>query len=107
MKFLPRAYVKAPSGCMNKAGILIINSFDLKKRNRSCNVQGCNKLPTKETIIIELDMMIKRKRELASIYFCTEHYDYNIGKFLNKLNNVCEKGKIIDKKVFDIGYVTH
>jgi len=52
-------------------------------------------------------MMIKRKRELASIYFCTEHYDYNIGKFLNKLNNVCEKGKIIDKKVFDIGYVTH
>ena len=92
---------------MDKTGIFIINSFDLRKRHKSCNVQGCDKIPTKEAIIVESDLVLKRKRELASVYFCTEHYDYNIARVLNKLNTICEKGKIIDKKVFDIGYVTH
>jgi hypothetical protein len=92
---------------MDRTGILIINSFDIRKRDKSCNVHGCNKLPTKEAIIIESDMMLKRKRELASVYFCTLHYDHSIRSLLSRLNNVCEKGKIIDKKVFDIGYVTY
>jgi len=92
---------------MDKTEIYIINSFDLRKRNKSCNVQGCNKMPTKEAIIIESDMMLKSKRELASIYFCTEHYDYNIKRILKELNRICEKRKRIDKKVFDIGYITY
>jgi len=87
--------------------VVLINKFDLRKLNRVCNFKGCNKIPTRETLIFEIDRRTARKRELMSLYFCEKHYNINIKKTLTELNRSCEKGKIIDEKSFDIGYITY
>ena len=84
----------------------ISRSFDLKNFSRSCNFHGCNRLPTKEATIFEFDPKTKRKRDLVSLYFCAEHYNITIRKLMKDIRKI-ENGKVIDKRVFEIGYITH
>lgn len=90
---------------MNPEAILRVENYNLRKLSKTCNFGECAKLPSKETIILEVDG--KSKRELVAIYFCAEHYNKNMHQILEKLSSACEKGKFIDKKVFDIGYITY
>ena len=85
---------------------LILREFDVRKLNRACNHKGCEKIPTKEMLIYETDFRNQRRKDLVSLYFCSKHYEVS-KKFLQKLAGVCEKGRVVDKKVFDIGYVTY
>ncbi len=84
----------------------ISRNFDLRNFSRSCNIHGCNRLPTKEAVIVEFDPKTGRRRELVSLYFCGEHYNKSIKKIMRDIKKI-ENTKVIDKNVFDIGYVTH
>ena len=57
--------------------------------------------------MFEFDLRTLKKTELVSLYFCNEHYNHSLKETLKKLSEMCEKGKMIEKKVFDIGYVTY
>jgi len=87
--------------------LYLIRNFDIMKLDRACNIHGCNRLPNKEAIIIEVDINLKRQRELARLYFCNDHYDLNIRTLMKEMSRLCEMGKVIDKKVFDLLYVSH
>jgi hypothetical protein len=87
--------------------LLNIENYDLRKLSKTCNYKDCQKLPSKEVIITETDGKSMKKKDLVSIYFCTEHYNRNIRAVIEKINNSSERGKLIEKKVFDIGYVTY
>ncbi len=84
---------------------LISRNFDLKNFSRNCNFRGCNRLPIKEATIFEFDPKTKRKRDLVSLYFCAEHYNITINKLMKEIKRI-ESAKIIDKRIFNIGYVT-
>jgi len=85
---------------------LISSSFDLKNFSSNCNFRGCTRLPTKEAIIFEFDPKKGRKRDLVSLHFCEEHYKKSINRLMDEIKRI-EKDKLIDKRIFDIGYVTH
>jgi len=84
----------------------ISRNFDLKNFSRNCNYQGCRRLPTKEATIVEMDPCTKRKRDLVSLYFCAEHYNAVMEDLMEKVQNI-RSNKIIDKRIFEIGYMTH
>ena len=84
---------------------LISKNFDLKNFSRNCNFHGCNRLPTKEATIFEFDPKTQKKRDLVSLYFCTEHYNTSIQKLMKEIKKIIND-KIIEKRIFDIGYVT-
>jgi hypothetical protein len=86
---------------------LILGKFELKKLSKTCNTRNCDKAPSKKAIITELDTKTAKKKDLVVLYFCNEHYNGSFKKFFNELINACKAGKIIDKRVFEIGYVTH
>jgi hypothetical protein len=90
---------------MNPENLLRIDTFDLRKLSKTCNYRDCKKLPTKQAVILETDS--KSTREIVDLYFCAEHYNRNIRTIMEKLNALSEKGKFIEKKVFDIGYITY
>ncbi|MBL7206850.1 MAG: hypothetical protein ISS36_04590, partial [Candidatus Aenigmarchaeota archaeon] len=87
---------------------LIASKFDLRKFKKVCNEKKCLKFPSKEVVFFELDLRTLKKKELASAYLCPEHYKpEELKDIVKELNNICEKGKIIDKKAFEIGFVTY
>lgn len=81
--------------------------FDLKKLNKMCNHRECKKYPSKEILLYETDLITKEKKELVSLYFCTEHYNNISRKIATKLNEIGDKRWVINKKEFDIGFITH
>jgi hypothetical protein len=85
---------------------LISRNFDLKNFSTNCNFRGCTRLPTKEAIISEFDPKTSHKRDLVSLYFCAEHYNSTIQNVIEEVKRISD-GKIVDKRVFEIGYVTH
>jgi len=90
---------------MEQEAILALKEVNLRKISKACNFPSCRKLPSKQAMILEVSN--SGKKELVDLYFCEEHYDRNIQKILEKLTSACEKGALIEKRVFDIGYVTY
>ncbi|MFH1978672.1 MAG: hypothetical protein ABIJ92_05080 [Candidatus Aenigmatarchaeota archaeon] len=86
---------------------LLSTVLDLRKRGNTCNIPQCEKMPVKEMVLIEHDKLKQRKREIATVYFCSDHCDKKPDEIVRRANVVAGKGKIIDKKVFDIGYITY
>ena len=84
----------------------IMKSFDIRKLSRTCNTHGCDKPPAKEVNVFEFDAKTAKKRELVTLYLCSNHYN-SLDLFLNRLKELCEKGRIIQKEVFDVGCVTY
>ncbi len=90
---------------MNKAQI-IADTFDLQRRSRLCNVRGCVKLPTKKVTLLEENRITRDTKPLATVYLCGEHYSTRMAGFLTEMNREKETGKVITKKVQDIGFIT-
>lgn len=85
----------------------LANNFNLRKGGKECNCSECNRMPSKEMVLFEMDLSRSKKRELGTVYMCSNHYPETSKKTLYEMNKTCKSGKIIDKKVFDIGYVTY
>jgi hypothetical protein len=74
---------------------VITNEFDFRKMKKFCNVPECFAKPEKGFIIEEIELKKQKKRELAKIYVCKEHFD-KVKNVVRKLNeSSVKKGKII------------
>ena len=91
---------------MSKAQ-LIANTFELQRRSKLCNIHGCGKLPSKKVIIFEENRITRDSKALATVYLCNEHYSTRLPGFLTEINKLRETGKVVDKKVQEIGFITH
>jgi len=91
---------------MDKSWILVKN-LDVGKLGRACNFNGCTKAPTKKVIVSERNTFTRKKKDLASIYFCTKHYNNELRPIMNTLSCACGKQIKIEKTVKEIGYITH
>jgi hypothetical protein len=86
---------------------LIADAFDLQRRSRLCNTPGCGKLPAKRVTIFEENRISGNRKPLATVYLCSEHYSTRVPVFLTEANRLRETGRVIDKKVQDIGLITY
>ena len=85
---------------------IIAGRFDLRKLTKMCNFLGCQKPASLEALIFEVDLETKKRRELASLYLCREHYRTELKELMEKLNTERKAGKVNSVEVFDIGYIT-
>ena len=90
---------------MDLNAVLGIENVDLQKLSRACNCHGCPRFPTKEAVVLELGS--KGSKEVVALYFCSEHYGKNMNTIMQQLESACPKGKALDLKVSEIGYVTY
>jgi len=85
---------------------LIAQSFELRRLDRRCNEKDCGKIPTKKTLISEINRLNMEKRELVILNLCTEHFE-KLKRFLRELGELTERDKIIDIETKETGYVTY
>lgn len=86
---------------------LIANAFDLQRRNKLCNIRGCPKLPSKRVTLFEENRISRDKKTLATIFLCTEHYGTKMPAFITEINKARETGKVVEKRVQDVGFITY
>jgi hypothetical protein len=91
---------------MSKAR-LIADSFELRKRNRICNMRGCGKLPTKRITLYDENRISREKKSIATIYLCSEHNETRMPAFMTEINTKKEVGKVVSKRVSDLGFLTY
>ena len=51
---------------MSKAQI-IADAFDLQRRNKLCNIRGCENIPAKRITIVEENRITKERKVLAMV----------------------------------------
>ncbi len=85
---------------------IISEHCDIRKMKSNCNFAGCEKKPGKEMLIFQVDMNTRKKRDIISIYLCSEHYR-EMEKRLEGVVNKFREGKMYVIKGFDIGFVTY
>ena len=85
----------------------ISQKYDIGKFNRICNMKECHKFPGKEILIIENDRKNEKKREMASLFFCTSHFHEAYRELKKELKEFDSPMKKLEMDVFDIGYVTY
>lgn len=78
---------------------ILAKSLEIGKMNRACNFNGCKKAPTKRVLIFERNTATRKKRDLASLYFCTKHYNNDFNHVIGALRKTCEKQIKIGKTV--------
>ena len=61
----------------------------------------------KEVTLYETDLITKERKSVASLYFCTEHYNSTSKTITDSLNEIANKRWVIGKKAYDIGFITH
>ena len=86
---------------------ILARSLEISKMGKACNVIGCCEPPTKQVMLSERNLCTRKKRDLASIYFCTQHYNNELRPVINTLKGACSKGIKIEKTVKEIGCITH
>lgn len=91
---------------MSKAQF-IADTFELQRRSKLCNIRGCGKLPAKRVTLYEENRITRDRRPLATVYLCNEHYATRIPGFMTEINKLRETGRVIDKRVQDMGFITH
>lgn len=85
---------------------IITQNFDLKKFNRKCNENMCEREPTKKVMISECGKFDSAKKELVVLHLCTEHLD-SLKRFLREMDELTERDKVIGIEVIEKGYITH
>ena len=85
---------------------LIIKRFELRKLDRICNNEGCQKPPSKKTTILENDTETGDRKELVMLHLCTHHLE-GLKRFLRDLDELTEGKKTITTETIDTGYITH
>ena len=83
----------------------LAKKFELRKGGSECNHPDCKKMPGKEVVLIEVDLAKKKKREIGTVYMCSDHYR-DIRKVMDELK-LASPGKVMEKRTFDIGFVTY
>ena len=83
----------------------INNYCNIRLLKTRCNFRGCEKKPGKEMLIFQIDMDTRTKRDIISIYLCTDHFK-EMEKNLEGTVNVFKAGRMYRIKDFDIGFVT-
>lgn len=84
---------------------LINEHCDIRRMKRQCNFRGCDRKPGREMLIFQVDMETRKKKDIASLYLCTDHFK----KMENNLEGVVNKfkeGKMYAVKGMDTGFVT-
>ena len=90
-----------------KQSRLLLENFDLRKLDRQCNFRGCERHPSREILLHETNIITKERKEMASLYFCTEHYNDISGSITDRLNEIADKRLVVGKREYDVGIVTH
>jgi hypothetical protein len=85
----------------------IADAFDLQRRSRLCNVSGCLSIPTKKVTLFEEARLTGKRKALATIFLCGQHYQTTMPLFLTEANTKAGPGKFIDKRVHEIGFITY
>lgn len=78
---------------------------DIRRLRSLCNFRGCEKKPGKEMLIFQVNMKDRTKRDVMSIYLCTEHFK-EMEKRLEGVVNRFREGRMYGIKGNDIGFVT-
>ncbi len=85
----------------------ISKKYDLGKFNRICNHHDCPKFPSKEILISENDRQQEKTRDIASLFFCINHFREAHRELKKELEEFDRPMKKVEMKIFDIGYVTY
>ncbi len=85
----------------------ISKKYDIGKFNRVCNQKDCHKFPSKEILITEIDRKLEKKRDIASLFFCGNHFREAHRELKHELREFEVPLKKVEMQVFDIGYVTY
>ena len=85
----------------------ISKKYDLGKFNRICNHHECPKFPSKEILITEFDRQKEKSREIASLFFCVNHFREAHRELEKELEEFDKPLIKLEMKIFDIGYVTY
>jgi hypothetical protein len=84
----------------------VVNKYcDIRILRRNCNFKDCGKKPGKEMLIFQINMDTRTKKDILSIYLCSEHYR-EMEKALESVVNKFKEGKMYAVRGFDIGFVT-
>lgn len=86
---------------------LIADTFDLQRRNKLCNIGGCGKLPTKRISLFEEDRITRERKAIATVYLCSGHNETRVPAFMTEVNKHNGIGKLITKRVNDVGFLTY
>ncbi len=81
----------------------LAEEFELQSMDKECNERGCKKTPMKKIVVFESEGDGSGRREIASLFFCNEHYRGFLEKSLEGLES---GGKSLGKRVYEIGYLT-
>ena len=85
--------------------LFLTGIMDLRKFKSTCNFKSCAAPPSKEVIIKEFDVHRDMKRDVVSLYVCSEHFK-TIAPIIERFNAL-STGKIISTEVKETGIVTH
>ena len=84
----------------------VINKYcEIRRLKKNCNFRECEKKPGKEMLIFQVNMDTRTKKNIISIYLCSEHFkemENNLKDTVNKFR----EGKMYVIKGIDIGFVT-
>ena len=78
---------------------------DIRRMRKNCNFRECDKKPGKEMLIFQVSMKDRTKKDVMSIYLCTDHF-HQMEKSLEGVINKFKEGKMYVIKSNDIGFVT-
>jgi len=79
---------------------------DIRRLKSNCNFRDCGKKPGKEMLIFQIDMNTRTKKDIISIYLCSDHFT-EMEKLLGDIVNRFKAGKRYVIKGFDTGFVTY
>ncbi len=85
----------------------ILTNYEIRKLSKTCNFIGCDKFPSKEILVSVYDSKKVKSKELVSLYLCSKHFEIVEKTLVDELAKLCEEGKIVQKRVFDVGFITH
>lgn len=85
----------------------IINQHcDIRLLKKNCNFRECKKKPGKEMLISQVNMETRTKKDIISLYLCSDHFK-EMEELLKDVVNKFKEGKMYVIKGFDIGFVTY
>jgi hypothetical protein len=85
----------------------VVNKYcDIRLLRRNCNFKECEKKPGKEMLIFQINMETRTKKDILSIYLCSDHF-MEMEKALKNVVNKFKEGKMYVIKGFDTGFVTY
>jgi len=82
---------------------VLAKELEIYKLGRACNFNGCGRSPAKKVVLFESNIITHTRKELASLYFCSKHYNDNLDSVIKALSSGCGRSVRIEKAVKDMG----